>query len=418
MCSVFSEFDAIQRRRLSYGDRGHDDFEKSGYRAALQNRAIVPRARADVDADPYFSGASTSNKLDVALDRRLCARDALKHALRMSTRRQLLTTVSAALREQVSSLASTSARRRRSKCLNVSQKLLSTSHAADAFDSEREVERLLENVKANWAFDARAHGARAALMPRRRCMGMDRHFPRDFMVRYVLAKDEMKQRWVMPDVRGDLPGRGVYVSSSPSALEATVKRQGFQMGFKNKSIQVPESLQKITEMQLRRHLGEVFVRACQTSQDIRPAHEVGANAKHKDVAPIARRSVEDEVKLLLAAQKQNLPDTWLILPSDLSISSGVSIDNNSSETRKAESDEVPSLGYKLFMLSAEELLKELNDSGINVDFSTKVRVLMARATDSGDIADFPALVEVDDEVSFRLRIAQLRLKLWMQDTNA
>ena len=171
MCSIFLEFDAIQRRRLSYGDRGHDDFEKSGYRAALQNRVIVPRARAGVDADPYFSGASTSNKLDVALDRRLCARDALKHALRMSTRRQVLTTVSAALREQVSSLASTSARRRRSKCLNVSQKLLSTSHAADAFDSEREVERLLENVKANWAFDARAHGARAALMPRRRCMG-------------------------------------------------------------------------------------------------------------------------------------------------------------------------------------------------------------------------------------------------------
>ena len=70
-----------------------------------------------------------------------------------------------------------------------------------------------------------------------------------------------------------------------------------------------------------------------------------------------------------------------------------------------------------FYTSVLSTLSSHNEA-INVDFSTKVRVLMARATDSGDIADFPALVEVDDEVSFRLRIAQLRLKLWMQDTNA
>lgn len=338
--------------------------------------------------------------------------------LRMSTRRQVLTTVTTTLREQLSSLTSTSGRWQRNKCLNASCKSLSTFLTADAFNSEREVEHLLRNVKANWAFDERAHGARAALIPRRRCMGVDGHFPRDFMVRYVLAKDETKQYWVVPDVRGDLPGRGVYVSSSPNALEAAVKRHGFQMGFKTRNIRVPESLQKITETQLRRHVREIFVRACQTAQDVKLARELIANAKHADVTSTLRRTVEDEVKHLLSAQKDNLPNTWILLPSDLSVYSRVSVDNSESESRKAESDEEPGVGYRLFTLSKDDLLKGLNDSGLHVNVSAKIRDQVLRAIDSRDISEFPALVDVDDDVSFCLRIAQLRLKLWVQDTNA
>ena len=294
------------------------------------------------------------------------------------------------------------------------ERAMASSTSNESFDSAHEAERLVRRAKENWSFDVRAHGARALLLPRRRCAGVDAHFPREFMVRYVLAKDEEKRRWVVPDIRGELPGRGVYVSSHPEALEATMKRHGFQMGFKSRDIEVPPTLQKITETQLRRRLREIFAQACQESQGVRAAGELDANTKHADAPTNAVRTVEDELDILLSAQRRILPNNWIILPRDVRVLTTSSGMDKGVDSLKAKSDEEPGLGYKLTALCTSELVDDSSDLGMDITVINEIREKLARMQASGDVSDAPVLVDVDDEVSFRLRVAHIKMKLWMR----
>ncbi|MDF9304163.1 RNA-binding protein [Tritonibacter mobilis] len=64
--------------------------------------------------------------------------------------------------------------------------------------------------------------------PERKCLATGETQPKAGLVRFVLGPDNQ----VYPDVMGKLPGRGVYISATRSALEQAVKKKLFARGFK------------------------------------------------------------------------------------------------------------------------------------------------------------------------------------------
>lgn len=64
--------------------------------------------------------------------------------------------------------------------------------------------------------------------PERKCLATGETQPKAGLVRFVLGPDNQ----VYPDVMGKLPGRGVYISATRSALEQAIKKKLFARGFK------------------------------------------------------------------------------------------------------------------------------------------------------------------------------------------
>ena len=63
--------------------------------------------------------------------------------------------------------------------------------------------------------------------PERKCIATGEIQPKEGLIRFVLGPDGQ----VVADVLGKLPGRGVYVTASRSALDTAVKKRLFARGF-------------------------------------------------------------------------------------------------------------------------------------------------------------------------------------------
>ncbi|MFW8633854.1 RNA-binding protein [Cribrihabitans pelagius] len=87
----------------------------------------------------------------------------------------------------------------------------------------------------------------------RKCIATGETEPKQGLIRFVMGPDGS----VVPDVRGKLPGRGVYVAASHAALAAAVKKKAFARGFKAQ-VQVPEDLPQEVERQVVRRLVELI----------------------------------------------------------------------------------------------------------------------------------------------------------------
>ncbi len=70
--------------------------------------------------------------------------------------------------------------------------------------------------------------------------------PVDDLIRFVVGPDGN----VVPDLKGKLPGRGVWVTGTRAALEEAVKRKAFARGFK-RDVRLPTDLAAQTERLLQ-----------------------------------------------------------------------------------------------------------------------------------------------------------------------
>jgi hypothetical protein len=85
--------------------------------------------------------------------------------------------------------------------------------------------------------------------PERKCIATGEIQPKQGLIRFVMGPDGQ----VVADVFGKLPGRGVYVTASRSALDTAVKKKLFARGFKAQ-VKVPEDLADEVERQVLRRL--------------------------------------------------------------------------------------------------------------------------------------------------------------------
>ena len=74
-------------------------------------------------------------------------------------------------------------------------------------------------------------------IPIRRCLASGDSKQQADMIRFVISPDNI----ITPDVKGDLPGRGLWVSANRDALETVIAKRLFNRGAK-KQVTVPDNL--------------------------------------------------------------------------------------------------------------------------------------------------------------------------------
>ena len=89
--------------------------------------------------------------------------------------------------------------------------------------------------------------------PERKCIATGEVQPKAGLIRFVIGPEGQ----VVPDVVGKLPGRGIYVSSTRSALEAAAKKGVFGRAAKQNVI-VPDGLVDEVERQVSRRVIELI----------------------------------------------------------------------------------------------------------------------------------------------------------------
>jgi uncharacterized protein len=85
--------------------------------------------------------------------------------------------------------------------------------------------------------DIELDGGPSAREPQRLCVVTRAVRPVAELIRFVIGPDGE----VVPDLKGKLPGRGVWISAARETVETAVKRQAFARGFK-RDVRVPADL--------------------------------------------------------------------------------------------------------------------------------------------------------------------------------
>ena len=157
-------------------------------------------------------------------------------------------------------------------------------------------------------------------IPPRRCVAMKALYPRDLLVRFVLAREEKENDtctkpetttwWVVPDVYEksfDKKGKACYVSSSTVALETAIKSNAFRHAFAKKNIKVPEDLIEVVQKGLKRHALSAFVNAVEKATDmVETAWEDDATdarqiSENRSIGETSTSSVFDRIRAKIDA---------------------------------------------------------------------------------------------------------------------
>ena len=157
-------------------------------------------------------------------------------------------------------------------------------------------------------------------IPPRRCVAMKALYPRDLLVRFVLAregkendtctKSETTTWWVVPDVYEksfDKKGKACYVSSSTVALETAIKSNAFRHAFAKKNIKVPEDLIEVVRKGLKRHALSAVVNAVEKATDmVETAWEDDATdarqiSENRSIGETSTSSVFDRIRAKIDA---------------------------------------------------------------------------------------------------------------------
>ena len=88
--------------------------------------------------------------------------------------------------------------------------------------------------------------------PVRRCLASGDTKPQIEMMRFVLSPDDI----VTPDIKGELPGRGMWVTANRTAIETVIAKKLFNRGAK-KQVTVPDNLLGMIE--------NILLKRCQSN---------------------------------------------------------------------------------------------------------------------------------------------------------
>lgn len=99
--------------------------------------------------------------------------------------------------------------------------------------------------------------------PERRCIATGESQPKSGLIRFVVGPDEA----VVPDILERLPGRGIWVSSTKSALTKAIDKKLFSRGAK-KAVQIPDGLIDLVESQLTKRLTDGIAMARKAGQAV------------------------------------------------------------------------------------------------------------------------------------------------------
>ena len=144
------------------------------------------------------------------------------------------------------------------------------------------------------------------------------------LIRFVIGPDGA----AVPDLKHKLPGRGVWVTATQSALEDAIKRKAFGRGFKQ-DVRLPADLVARTEQLLVRSALEALAIAGKASLVVAGFAKVEAALEHKDVTALlhAAEAAADGVrKLDLALRRaprvESIPVIQILTSQQLDLALG------------------------------------------------------------------------------------------------
>jgi uncharacterized protein len=126
--------------------------------------------------------------------------------------------------------------------------------------------------------------------------------PVDALIRFVVAPDGA----VVPDLKRNLPGRGLWITASRAALAEAVRRHAFARGFR-REVRVAPDLVARTEALLERAALDALAIAGKAGLVVTGATRVERALADGQVAGLAHASdaAEDGVRKLAAARRRS-----------------------------------------------------------------------------------------------------------------
>lgn len=89
--------------------------------------------------------------------------------------------------------------------------------------------------------------------PERKCIATGEVQPKFGLIRFVVGPDAQ----IVPDIAGKLPGRGIYVSSTRDALEASAQKGLFKRAARQ-SVTIADGIEQEVEKQLARRVVDLI----------------------------------------------------------------------------------------------------------------------------------------------------------------
>jgi predicted RNA-binding protein YlxR (DUF448 family) len=125
------------------------------------------------------------------------------------------------------------------------------------------------------------------------------------LIRFVVGPDGD----VVADVKGKLPGRGIWVTATRGALAAAIKRKAFARGFKRDVRMAPDLLER-TERLLERSVLDALAIAGKAGLVATGFVKTEAALEHEDVIALLHASgaAPDGIRKLEAASRRRQPD--------------------------------------------------------------------------------------------------------------
>jgi len=200
---------------------------------------------------------------------------------------------------------------------------------------------LFEYSNSKWKMNTCSVEVRAMLSNSRRCLALRRHFPRDLMIRFVLAheryidQEESKEEvcdddvninttniWLIPDTHRKFKGKGAYVSSKANAIDIAVKNNVFQHSFQKKNLRIPDDILEITRKGLRQHALEMFVYAISKATAVervrrtncRPCSSSSSPSSSSNAYDNIKEQIDTSVTLRDEMATKHSPKLWTIIP--------------------------------------------------------------------------------------------------------
>ncbi|MGA9319696.1 MAG: RNA-binding protein [Xanthobacteraceae bacterium] len=125
------------------------------------------------------------------------------------------------------------------------------------------------------------------------------------LIRFVVGPDGE----VVADIKGKLPGRGIWVTAARGALAAALKRKAFARGFK-RDVRVPLDLVERTERLLERAVFDALAMVGKAGLVATGFAKTAATLEHDDVTALlhASTAASDGIRKLDAAWRRWRPD--------------------------------------------------------------------------------------------------------------
>ena len=115
----------------------------------------------------------------------------------------------------------------------------------------------------------------------RLCVATREVRPVDDLIRFVVGPDGK----VVPDLKGKLPGRGVWVTGTRTALAEAIKRKAFARGFK-RDVRVPADLAGQTEGLLQGAVLDALAMAAKAGMVMAGFAKAAAALEHNDATAL------------------------------------------------------------------------------------------------------------------------------------